>query len=404
MKKVSILLMGALLFITSCAPNIGNEDEISQDDESEQETSIVPSNQLSDESYRMILPYEPSAARGVIVGQIANRVDIDEVEEGLMRHSKEVYDPKDHYFQEGQYLTEEMVYDWLGRALTEEQLETAVQEEIERLEDAGMTVDEEEIRGNLQQGMNPPIEDDENKEMQEENPRYLSHILEQNYLVQGEEDSVHLAGISIGIALKSVYQFVAEGAEYNEDIPVDEMMEQGEEMAQSILEEMREIEGLEDIPIMFAIYREEEESSPVPGNFVAKTNVSGGDTTVGNWDSIDEETVLFPSEEGQENYFDDHEIITSFGNEIAEFFPNYTGVIGEGFYINEELQKLTIEIPLEFNAKAEVIGFTQFTYGLVQDMFADYFDLEVNITSNNQMESLIYREAGAESPTVHIYD
>ncbi|UJL47256.1 CamS family sex pheromone protein [Virgibacillus sp. NKC19-16] len=367
MKKMSILLVSALLFITSCAPNINNDEEISQEDESEQETSIIPSNQLTDETYRMILPYETSEARGVITNQIANRVDIDEMEEGLMRHSKQVYDPEDHYFQEGQYITEDMALQWID-------------------------------------GLNPDVEDDADEDTHRENPRYLSHILEQNYLVQGEEDSVHLAGISIGLALKSVYQFEAEGAEHTQDIPMDEMMAQGEEMAQSILEEMRQIEGLEDIPIMFAIYQEEDQGSPVPGNFVAKTNVSGGDTSIGGWDSIDEETVLFPSGEGQENYFDDHEIITSFGNEIAEFFPNYTGIIGEGFYINEELQQLTIEIPLEFNAKAEVIGFTQYTYGLVQDMFADYFDLEINITSSNQMESLIYREAGAESPTVHIYD
>ncbi|MBY7142680.1 CamS family sex pheromone protein [Virgibacillus sp. NKC19-3] len=367
MKKLSVLLVGTLLLITSCAPNIGNDDEISQDEESEEETAIVPSSQLTDESYRMILPYEPSAARGVTVNQIANRVDIDEMEEGLMRHSMQAYDPEDHYFQEGQYITEDMVLQWIDE-------------------------------------LNPDVDDDADKDVHEENPRYLSHILEQNYLVRGDEDSVHLDGISIGLALKSVYQFEADGAEHTEDIPMDEMMEQGEEMAQSILEEMRQIEGLENVPIMFGIYREEEQSSPVPGNFVAKTNVDGGDTTIGNWDSIDEETVLFPSEEGQEDYFDDHEIVTSFGNEIAEFFPNYTGIIGEGFYINEELQKLTIEIPLEFNAKAEVIGFTQYTNGLVQDMFADYYDLEINITSSNQMESLIYREAGEESPTVHIYD
>ncbi|MDY0395640.1 CamS family sex pheromone protein [Virgibacillus halophilus] len=55
------------------------------------ETSIVPSYQLSKENYRMILPYKPSKARGVIVGQLANRMDIDEVEEGLRRHSKEFF-------------------------------------------------------------------------------------------------------------------------------------------------------------------------------------------------------------------------------------------------------------------------------------------------------------------------
>src|SRR5699024_11269933 len=76
-------------------------------------TSIVTNYQLSDDDYKTILPFKPSEARGIITDQLANRLDVDEIEEGLKRHSKQVYDPKDYYFEEGQYLTKDMVYDWL---------------------------------------------------------------------------------------------------------------------------------------------------------------------------------------------------------------------------------------------------------------------------------------------------
>lgn len=112
MKKWTICLLGALLLITACSPD--TNEEVVQEEDTQQETSIVPSYQLSDENYKMILPYEPSKARGVIVNQVANRMDIDEMEEGLRRHSKEVYDPSKYFFQEGQYLDEDTVYDWLG--------------------------------------------------------------------------------------------------------------------------------------------------------------------------------------------------------------------------------------------------------------------------------------------------
>ncbi len=79
-------------------------------------------------------------------------------------------------------------------------------------------------------------------------------------------------------------------------------------------------------------------------------------------------------------------------------------MIGDGFYINEELQKLTLTIPLEFYGKGEVVGFTQYTYGLVKEMFQDYYELEVKIKSNEKMESVIYRDAGEKEPTVHIFD
>jgi protein involved in sex pheromone biosynthesis len=372
MKKTGIWLTVSLfVLLAGCLPQQETEEEILQNDpESEQETSIVPSNQQDEEDYPIIIPYEVSEARGVITNQVANRLDIDELEEGLMRHSKDVFDPEEYFFQEGQYLTTDMVF--------------------------GLIDD-----------LNPVIEDAEDLETDEEiefhgeNPRYLSHILEQNFLQRRDDDSVELGGISIGIAMKSVYRFQVDGIDYQESISESEMLAQGEQIAQEILDHIREIEGLENIPVMMAIYREAEQSSPIPGNFVVRTTVDSGNS-IGDWESVGEEHILFPSDEGREKYFDDHEVVSSFGTEIAEYFPNYVGIIGEGFYIDEELQRLSIEIPIEFYGKAEVIGFTQFTYELVQEMFENYFELEIKITSSNQVESLIYRAPEAESPTVHI--
>lgn len=374
MKKISIVLLCTLLLLTSCLPN-RNDDEVLQNDETETKTSIVPSHRLSEEEYRIVLPYETSKARGVIVNQVANRVDIYEMEEGLRRHSKEVFNPDELYFQEGQYLTEDMVFDMITE-------------------------------------MNPKIDRDKTEDMDLEeaadvfrdNPRYLSHILEQNYLKPGEDNVVELAGVSIGIALKSVYRFQPQiGSPYfEEEIPFQEMMEQGKEIAQKVLEQLRSIEGLTNVPVFIALYREESQASPVPGNYVAKTLVPAGDFSIKDWESINEEYVLFPSDEGKEKYLEDHEIITSFGSEIASFFPNYVGVVGEGFYIDEELQTLTIEIPIEFNGSAEIVGFTQYVYGLIQDMFPNYYDLEVRVTSSEKIESLLTRDAGEDEVNVHI--
>src|SRR5699024_137389 len=110
-----MMLAGAVLILTSCAPSINNDDEVVQnEDENEQEqNSIVSSNQLSEEDYRTILPYRPSASRGVITNQMGNRVDIDEMETGLRRLSKEYFDPEQYFFEEGQYLTSDMLYNWL---------------------------------------------------------------------------------------------------------------------------------------------------------------------------------------------------------------------------------------------------------------------------------------------------
>lgn len=380
MKKFGIALayILLLLFLASCAPQ-DDQDEVLQEEEgAEQQTSIIPRNQLNEQTYRIILPYETSEARGVILNQMANRVDIDELEEGLIRHSKEVYDPEKYYFQEGQYIKSDELFSWI-----------------------------DELNPKLDNDKLEKMEKDEKIKTYRDNPRFLSHILEQNYLVRNEDsDSVSLGGVSIGIALKSVYQFQTEtgGPSYYEEIPKGKMLEEGKKIAQDILEKLRQKEGLETVPIMIALFQEEEQNSPVPGNFVAKTFVSSGENSIGDWETINEENILFPSDEGQDKYLDDYEIINSFGNEIAEFFPNYVGIIGKGFYINEELQKLTIEVPIEFYGKAEVTGFMQYTYGLINDTFAKTFDLEVEVTSSNGVEGIIYRQAGEEEANIYIRD
>src|SRR5690625_2538377 len=104
------------------------------------------------------------------------------------------------------------------------------------------------------------------------------------------------------------------------------MLEKGKEIAEQVLSEVREIEGLENVPILIALFREEEQSSPVAGNFVVKTVVGEGERTIGEWENIDEENVLFPSDRARENYYEDFQKVESFSQRIAEYFPNYVGV------------------------------------------------------------------------------
>ncbi|WP_430788426.1 CamS family sex pheromone protein [Virgibacillus flavescens] len=416
LKKIAIWLAVALLFMTGCSPNINDDEVVKKEDETvDQEPSIVPSYQLSDETYKMILPFKPSAARGVIASQLGNRLDIDEMEEGLRRHSKKFYDPNSYYFQAGQQLSSDTVLHWLGRDLTEKQLDQEVEEEIDdtkaKEDEAEIAEIRNEIKAYASLALNPELpgaagKDGAPKSSYRENPRYLSHILEQNFLKKNKDNSVELVGMSIGLAMKSVYQFqpIKYGPYFYEDISKATMLKQGKQMAQTILERIRKMDGLQDIPIMFALYREEEQGSLVPGNFVAKVGVKGSDMSIGKWDALKEDYVLFPSDEAEEKYYDDSQMVSNFANEISQFFPNYIGVIGKGFYINEELKKLTLTIPIEFYGKGEVIGFTQYAYGLIKELLPDYFDVEIKVTSSEKLESYIYRNAGDENPTVHILD
>src|SRR5699024_12238113 len=125
-----------------------------------------------------------------------------------------------------------------------------------------------DVIDNMIEDVNPYQYKLKTKKEYEDNPRILSHILEENLLDKTKNDNVRLGGVSFGIAVKSVYRFQTEegGPYYEEPISESEAIKKGEEIATKLAKDVREIEGLEEVPLMIALYQEESISSQVPGN------------------------------------------------------------------------------------------------------------------------------------------
>ncbi|WP_374702848.1 CamS family sex pheromone protein [Bacillus sp. UMB0893] len=401
MKKVMVMLLTGCLFLSACAPSFGDQEEIVRETEDKStEKAIIPKYNISDSYYKMILPFKEGKARGLVAENINTRLDIDEFETGLMRVAQDEFSPDDHLYQEGQYLDEKTIRKWLSRKLDGKELEDKIKES----EGKNSNGTKKEPFQNT--GLNPVKSTEGDFIQQNENsPIYLAHMLEHNYLVRKGENTVELGGVVIGLALNSVHYYREAVGEPQREYVIDpkKLEEEGKKMAAEVIHRVRAKKGLENVPIVIALYKQAPKSSIVPGSFIASTVVNGGSNQIGNWDSIDEEYVFFPSPEGTEAYREDANLFDRFKQDIDEFFPNYTGVIGKAFYKGEEMQELKIDIPMQFYGKSEVIAFTQFVTGKVVDYFPDYVSVEVNVSSTSGQEALIVRKPGQEKPTVHIY-
>ncbi|MBU7594679.1 CamS family sex pheromone protein [Metabacillus halosaccharovorans] len=393
MKKKLVMVLTGLLLLTACAPNFGEQEEIVQETEDEsKETAIIPKYNISDSYYKMILPFKQGEARGLVSEQLNTRLDIDEFETGLMRIAQDTFSTDKYLYQEGQYLTSDVIKSWLKRKLTGDALKQAQAEAKENGEKFADL------------GLNPALTGEGGLEQQNSaNPIYLAHMLEHNYLIR-EGDTVELGGVVIGLAMNSVHYFNQEAGYAREhNISRSEILSKGKEIAQEVINRVRNTSGLENVPIVIALYEQEKKSSIVPGNFIAKTTVKQGTNNLGKWEDINEDYYFFPSNAATKDYRDDAQMFNRFKQDIEEFFPNYTGVIGKAFYKNEELNYLDIEIPMQFYGKAEVVAFTQFVTGKIMEYFPDYMNVEVNIMSTSGQEALILKEPNQEEPTVHIY-
>lgn len=390
MKKALFGVMASILLLASCS-NIGEPEEIVQEsDEAEKETAIIPKYNISDDFYKMLVPFETSEARGLVASNLNTRLDIDEFEIGLMRMALDTFPTDEYFFKEGQYLDGETVRSWLGR----------------KKEGADLEAELKKDKNFKNEGLNPPKSKEGSVTEQNENsPIYLAHILEHDFLVKKDEKSLELGGLSIGLALNSVHYYTTEqGYPREKEIPKSTLERVGKEYAQEIVNRIRGMEGLSQVPIVVSIYVQAPKSSIVPGHFIAKTVVDKGSNKIGKWTNIDEKYFFFPSSEASEIKPDDANRFNLLKGDIEEFFPNYTGVIGIAFYQNDELHQMKIDIPMQFYGKTEVIAFTQYLAGKVMEYYReDYISLEVNITSTNGEEAVIIKKPGQQEPFVHIY-
>ena len=363
-----------LLSVAGCAPSLDNATEVVQDTEQKTtKTVTIPNLQLDETYYRTLLPYEESASRGLVVSNLATKYDMKEVETGLLRISQREFSPDKYLFQEGQYLEGETISSWLARS--------------------NQTSD----------GLNPSDEGLTGEAKAKQAPVYITHIVEQNYLIQ-EENTVKLAGVSVGLALNSIYYYQKEqyGATYEEPLSQQQIEENGKRIAKEVVTRMRQNEALANVPIVVGLFKQNSRNSIVPGTYFTYSVAPGG-KNVSDWNEVDEEYILFPTAESEEKYRDLDTIFRNFKQDVENYFSNYTSIIGTGYFKDKQLQKLNITIPIQFYGTAEVIGFTQQLAGLMKTHFNSSIHVEIKVNSLNGAEALLIKKAGEEEPFVHIY-
>lgn len=345
------------------------------------------SNDATKQYYRTIIPYVSSPTRGLVYSFLSNKYDIEEMELSLMRYSQSYFDTNEVYFQEGQNLTKPVVRQLLDKRKTQAELDAVL------VDDPGY----------VDLGLNPSKDEIIEVDGLSINPVYLAYLLEQNYVVL-KDDETKVKGISIGLALNP-YQTL-ENKEYGYTqtvvIPEDQLIEKGKEIAQNAINILRSQEGFENIEIMVGLYVLQEESAVIPGHMVAKTLVSANSSKIKNWDTINEQYYLLPSNDIQEIDYELSEQFINFKDTIKEYYPHYYGIIGVAHYIDNKLDNLEITVNMDFYGLAEKLSFHQLLAQLVKESFSNYFDIRVVIRSTDDIFGVLTRDADQDEVELNL--
>ena len=398
MKKIALAVLSLGLLVSGCSAGADKDEKVAEKSGKAKEQSVVPKYAISDEYYKTTIPFDGGNARGLVVQGLNSRLDIDEFETGLMRIAKESFSTKDNFLKGGKALDTQTIQMLVKRKRTDaeqKELEDKLKKDAVKFPNIGL---------NPALGTGSESLEVKNKK----NPIYISNILEHDYYVKKGDNGEERVGMVVGLAMNSVQYFNEEhGYPREAAIPDEKMLAEGKKMAQEILKVIHQKEPeTKNIPITFAIYRQAPKSSLVPGNFVSYANVEKGSETVEDWQQINEKYYLFPSEQAKtDNKREDLARVSNFKAKLSDYFQgDYTAVIGTGMYRDDELREMKLDIPVQFNGKAEIVGFTQYVAGLVMEYFPNYMKVQVTIKSVERPEAIIIREAKQDEPYVKILD
>lgn len=396
MKVTTLMTVAGLL--SGCLSELDKEvveETIAPDQVSVQTTA----NQLSTDYYRAVITdgrYEMGIASSSNTN-LSSAGNTLAFEEGLLRISKGIF-PTDQYFlQEGQIIDEETMTNWLARessdnpeglnpALAANEEETAPETETTVAEGEETTVAEE----------NQVIVDSTST------PIYLTQVMEKNIMVETEE-GYELAGVVIGLAMNSVYQYTDDqGVSYEQEISLGEMRERGRQYANIIVGRLRNTEALRNVPIVVGLFRQTPADEIAGGTYVMN-GVSREGNYISDWTEQNEYRVALPIVESGD-YSEQYAFFDNFSSEVRNFFPHLNGVTGEALYIDNGLASLNIEIVSQFYQQSEITALTQHVTDVATKNLPENIPVEISIVSAHGPEAIITRAATSSQFTAHVYE
>lgn len=369
MKRTLVLLITAIFILAACGNH--KDDQAGKDNQkhnnsSNQVKEIATDKNVQGDNYRTLLPFKESQARGLLQDNMANSYNGGDFEDGLLNLSKEVFPTDKYLYQDGQFLDKKTINAYLNPKYTKR--------EIDKMSEK----DKKDKKANENLGLNPSHEGETDPEkIAEKSPAYLSNILEQDFYGGGDTKGKNIKGMTIGLAMNSVYYYKKEkdGPTFSKKLDDSEVKKQGKQMASEILSRLRENDDLKDIPIHFAIYKQSSEDSITPGEFITQATAEKSQTKLNEWHNINEKSALLPS----------------------------STAAGKVKFVDKKPQRLVVDLPIDYYGQAETIGITQYVTEQANKYFDKIDNYEIRIKDGNQPRALISKTKDDKEPQVHIY-
>ncbi|MER2293134.1 MAG: CamS family sex pheromone protein [Aerococcus urinaeequi] len=362
-KTLSILLV-ATLALTACqndqadsTESAGSASQTSSSNEEQQ----TQTSQLSTEYYSSYISegtYQINSGAGITT-EASSQANAENFERGLYDLAKNIFSTEDYSLQEGQVIGEDKTIAFLN-AQSDENPE----------------------------GLNPSGA--ASKTLDGFEPYYLNSIMEYDFLDQ----EGNVAGISIGLAMNYSSTFNSESETQEFEITSEERINQGKQMAETIVSNIRQDEAYSDTPIHVAIF-ENEESGDLGGGTYTTDAVSSSGNTFGDWSTYNQDFVVYDVDDAPNE--EDTVSFTRFRDQIQSFYPQLSGLSGVGYYQDNELQNVNIVINSQFDGYSEVIALSQQAISTASSVFNNNIEIQIQVVTADGVRALLTRSKDSDT-------
>lgn len=363
MKKLSILLLASFALAacqnddtsSATSSSAANQSSSSTDEQSKQ------TDQLSTEYYPSYIEdgaYQINGASGLVAGA-TSQANLENLERGLYDLAQSYFSTEDYSIKEGQVIGEDTANNWLG---------AATDDNPDGLNPAGAIA----------------------KEEADFEPRYLNSIMEYDFV----NADGNVAGITIGLAMNYSDTFTSDDKSKEVEITSDQRIEQGKQMAETIVSRIRENEAYKDIPIQVAIF-ENAESGDLGGGTFTTDAVSSSGTSFGDWSTYNQDYIVYGVDDAPNE--EDTVSFTRFRDHIQSFYPQLSGLSGVGYYEDNELQKINVIINSQFDGYSEVIALSQQAISTANSVFNSNVEIQIQVVTADGVRALLSRPRDADT-------
>lgn len=355
MKKLGILCL-VMLLLVGC---------VQGDNQEAQTTGEEATMNSLDDTYYKIINVERSDLSEQFYVDFNTSKDFEVIGRDLQILSSQYFSTSSYYMSEGQYITRERKSELVQRS----------------------------SQYSLQPKRGTVIED-------VKDPVMISTVQEQDYYVKSGSKYT-LKGMALAIIVDPKDSGSRTLATPMSDATIRNYGKSCVEKLYQFIQKNEAFKDIKNLPILITVYQATDKTqSSINGHYIYESYCQNG---LGEIKELNHKNVMFSSVEANKIDLTTASEFDEIKNNLKKAASEAAGFVGEGKYIDSDIQSMVIETNLNIKTYTELLSLTSLIADNIETKFSKDFDIKVLVNSQDGLKAIIIKDKGQDAESHILY-